>query len=138
LNIRNTTAKLAALTALPLAFCATAHAQSADFTRLSHLSYNTSYSTSHETWHTVLLISGVLLLAGLIDDSSGLIILGGAGVLIAESETNGTAFRQTMGHGMEFAKLGKVSFGFNPFGQSFAQGLQPPRPNLVIQTKLKF
>ena len=136
MTIRNTAVKIAAVTALPLVVGATAHAQVADLRSAATLSYS---SASHETWHTVLLISGILLLAGLIDSDSGLIIIGGAGVLIAESETNGNAYRSSIGHSLDFYHAGRLSFGVNPFGQmGLQQGLHQPRPNLTIQAKFKF
>jgi hypothetical protein len=85
------------------------------------------------------LISGIVLLAGLLDDNSGLIILGGAGVLVALSETNGTAYRMRAGNGIDMFTAGHVSVGFNPFGNlSFDEGLKHPQPNVILQAKFKF
>ncbi len=137
MNIRNSAAKLAALAILPLATAAVANAQSTNYTDFSHLSY--SRGTNHETWHSVLLISGILLFAGLVDDNSGLIILGGAGVLVALSETNGNAYRSSVGHGTDLLQMGNVSLGVNPFAYANPnQRLEMPKPAFVIQAKFKF
>jgi len=136
--MNKTIAKLAALAAIPIGLCTAANAQSVPLAHTAPTNLAFAYGTSHETWHTVLLISGVVLLAGLINSDSGLIIIGGAGVLLAESETNGTAFRQSV-HSLDFAKLGRVSVVIDPFGSmGYVQGLSKARPGLVFQTKIKF
>lgn len=137
MNIKNTTTKLAAAAILPLVISATADAQVPGLNAVPNLTY--SRGTNHETWHTVLIISGILLFAGLVSDDSTLTILGGAGVLVALSETNGNAYALRPVRGFELAKSGPLSFGISPFGQMrFGQELRPSSPSFVLQAKIKF
>jgi hypothetical protein len=98
-----------------------------------------SKSTDHQTWHTVLLVSAIFLFAGLVDSNSTLIILGGAGVLVSLSETNGNAYRFQPGRSMELARMGHMSLGINPLGQmGWSQGISAPKPSIILQAKFKF
>ena len=139
MNIRRITAKTAAAT-LPLLFATTAHAQQMPAPAIAPSAPVLTYTSgSHEMWHSVLLISGIFLLVGLVDNDSGLTILGGAGVLVALSETNGTAYRFVPAqHGVDLLQMGHVSLGVDPFGFGFTQENRGPKPGLILQAKFKF
>lgn len=136
MKISNTSAKIAAAMALPLITSVAAQAHDNIVPGVPILSY--SRSTDRETWRSVLLVSGILLIAGLVDDNGALILIGGAGVLVSLSHTNGSYYT-SVGRGLEFAKVGPVSMGFNPFGtMRLSQGLNNPQPTVVVQAKFKF
>ena len=132
-----TLSKFAGAMALALTLPAMSAAQSTSFSGAPNLTLRRS--NSHETWHTVLIVSGVLFIIGLADDDSTLTILGGAGVLVALSESNGTAFAFRSPRSFDLMKRGPVSLGLNPFGDlGMSQGLRLSRPSAVLQATFKF
>jgi hypothetical protein len=150
--IKRKVATIATTLALPFVFSGVAGAQTLDvpgpssspslqipgFTGSPAFAFKST--TNRETWHTVLIVSGVLLFIGIVDSDSTLAILGGAGVLVSLSQTNGNAYRYNpAGRTLDFANIGKLSFGVNPFGgMNLAQGLNAPHPKFVVQAKFKF
>lgn len=130
--------RIAVALMLVLLVSAFAGAQSMNFPTSSNLSLRRS--SSHETWHTVLIVGAVLLVIGIADDDSTLAILGGAGVLVALSETNGNAFQyRSVGRSFDLVKSGALSFGVNPFGSmGLTQDFKLSRPSAVLQATFKF
>jgi hypothetical protein len=136
LKISNMGAKLAAVTALPFLVSAAAEASSTDLPGLPMMGY--SRSTDRETWRSVMLVSGILLVAGLVDDNGALILIGGAGLLVSLSHTNGNYY-SSVGRSMDLARFGAISMGVNPLGgMKLTPATTPSRPSLVVQAKFKF
>jgi hypothetical protein len=122
---------------LPLIVSTAADAQTTNLNMVPGLSYGKAVQ-SRETWRTVTIVSGVLLFVGLVDDNSALILLGGAGLLVSLSATNGNMYRP-QARGVELLQFGNVSFGVKPFGQmDLSRELTTPRPSMVLQAKFKF
>jgi len=138
LNIRTHAAKIAAVAILPIALSATAHAQSANYVPSPALAFKAS--TGNTNWHNILVVSAIVLGAGLLTDNSTLTTLGGLGVLISLVETNGnTSFRYRSVPSLEMMHFGQVSFGVTPYDQiKLSQGVVSPHPSFILQTKFKF
>ena len=104
-------------------------------------SMSLSGSADKGTWHTVMIISAVVGIIGLVDGDSTLTLIGAGGVLLSLFETGGSSsFRfQGFRHGFDLVHSGPLSFGVNPFG---ALGpIQNPsisRPNPFVQLSIKF
>ena len=129
---------MAAAVALAFGFTATASAQSSDLKLPVTLSY--SASTQKDTWNTVLIVSGVVLVVGLITDESALTLLGGAGVIVSLVQSNKFGYApQYSPHGIDLIQKGPVSFGVNPFGQmGITQGFKDLRPSAYISANFRF
>ena len=99
-----------------------------------------AYQSRRDTWNTVLLVSGIVFVVGLIQDNSTLAILGGAGVIVSLIQLNPSRFTgNSVAHGLDLAKAGPVSFGFSPFGQFGAvPGDRSLRPSAYIAANFKF
>ena len=99
-----------------------------------------AYQGRRDTWNTVLLISGIVFVVGLIQDDSTLAILGGAGVIVSLIQLNPSRFTgNSISHGLDLAKAGPVSFGFSPFGQFGAvPGDRSLRPSAYVAANFKF
>jgi len=133
---RKITTAAIALT-LGFGFSGRASAQDPNLRLHAKLSYG---STDRNTWNTVLLVSGAVLVVGLIQEESTLTILGGAGVLLSLFETNKTNFRsQYFPHGLDLYKTGPVSFGVSAFSSmGLTEGFRPVRPAAYISATFKF
>ena len=129
---------LAGVLALTTALPSTAKAQSSDLKLPVTLSY--SASTQKDTWNTVLIVSGVVLVVGLITDESALTLLGGAGVIVSLVQSNKFGYApQYSPHGINLLQKGPVSFGVNPFGQmGLNQGFKDLRPSAYLSANFKF
>src|SRR5271165_729197 len=65
----------------------------------SELSYGGS--SQRDTWRTLALVSGIVLIFGLVDDDPTLTILGGVGLLFSLYETGQFGYRYHSPHGTE-------------------------------------
>ena len=136
LNYKSMSTKALALT-LPLALAASASAQNISPLNSPTLSY--SRSTDRETWHNVMIISAVVLFAGLLSNDNTMTALGGAGVILSLVETNGNSFAFRAAPALDFAHFGKFSLGVQAFDQTrLAQGFVKPQPGLILQTRIRF
>jgi hypothetical protein len=128
--------KTMAIGALALVVVAPANAQS-----VAPNTPTVSFQSSKKgMWQTVLLVSAIVGVVGVVQGDSTLIILGGAGVLLSLYQTNQMGFRpQPFRHGLDLMRSGPVSFGIQPFGTF---GLQPgfttPRPTAYLHASFRF
>jgi len=99
-----------------------------------------AYSTRRDTWNTVLLVSGIVMVVGLVQSDSTLTILGGAGVIVSLVQLNSTRFRShSFARGVDLVQAGPISLGFSPFGQvGMVPGYNTPRPSLYAAATFKF
>lgn len=99
-----------------------------------------AFQSRRDTWNTVLLVSGIVLLVGIVQNEGTLILLGGAGVIVSLVQLNPGRFTgNSLAHGLDLAKAGPVSFGFSPFGQfGAAPGDRTLRPSAYISANFKF
>lgn len=128
MNTNNILAKSFAACAITFAIAAPACAQTASLTGAPPLTYNSMANGTNN--NTILLVSGAVLLIGLVDDNSALTILGGVGVLYS---VVGTGQNHYQFH--DVARKGPFSIGFTTYGQ-----LSPntPRPSPYIEHTWKF
>ena len=126
MSLKNTLTKVGAVAAVATAAMGAAQAQSSHFDRETNLSI--SYRHADSGGHTLLLVSGIVLLVGLIDGDSTLTALGGIGVLvyIVEYDNNTYRFRP-------LARDGNLTFGVSTLGST---GFVQPRP--YAQWTIKF
>ncbi|MHB8637115.1 MAG: hypothetical protein ACYC96_11660 [Fimbriimonadaceae bacterium] len=98
-----------------------------------------TYTGHSDTWNTVLLVSGLVGVVGLVNGDGTLVILGGAGVLLSLYETANTRFDfQGLRQGPRFLKYGQVSFGVNlEPGLALAPGLGRPQPCPCVEWNIK-
>ena len=122
-----------------VAFLATAPAWAQNSTSLSAPALSFS-SSQRDTWHTVMVVSAVVGVVGLLDGDTTLVILGGAGVLVSLVESDQMKFRlRPRSSGVDLLKMGPVSLGINPLGQiGMAQAYQSSRPTAYVQVSFKF
>jgi hypothetical protein len=125
-NLRNL--KIAALAATALGASAISGAQSFDPTIPVTLSYGPAIGTkaspglayaqtSRNTWNTVLLVSAIVLVVGLIQEESTLVILGGAGVIVSLIQMDKRFQLQYSPKGITLFNSGPLTFGLNPLSQ---------------------
>jgi hypothetical protein len=75
-----------------------------------------SYSGDQNTWHTVMLVSAVVAIVGLVQDDSTLVLLGAGGVILGAVESSQSRFRYGITRpGVDLVKTGPVSFGVRPY-----------------------
>ena len=91
-------------------------------------------------WQTVLLVSAIVGIVGVVQGDSTLTILGGAGVVLSLYQTGKMGFNpQPFRHGIDLMRSGPVSFGVQPFGQfGPLPGLNSPRPTAYLHATFKF
>jgi len=125
-NLRNF--KIAALATTALGASALSGAQSFDPKIPVSLSYapvigakatpTLSYAqTRRDTWNTVLLVSAIVLVVGLIQEESTLVILGGAGVIVSLIQMDRRFQLQYSPKGIHLFNSGPLTFGINPMSQ---------------------
>src|SRR5215469_2695529 len=69
-----------------------------------------------QMWHVIMLVSAIVLVAGIVDQDSGLIIIGGVGLVISVVESGPPSFRYSPYHpGVDLAHEGGLSFGVYPY-----------------------
>ncbi|HVT13148.1 MAG TPA: hypothetical protein VHE55_12865 [Fimbriimonadaceae bacterium] len=127
--------KTFAMIALALAVVAPASAQSIGLANTPTLSF--SRSADRDTWHTVMIVSAVVGIVGLLDGDGTLAVLGGAGVALSLIESDSSRFQlRPFRYGLNLAKAGPLSFGIDPIGLSpvFAK----PRPSVFVRATFKF
>ena len=109
--------KIASTTALALAVIGPAAAQNAAV-EVPKLNFQSS-----NTWNTVLLVSAIVGVVGVVQGDSTLTILGAAGVIFALTQQNKSGFQfKPSQYGLGLAN-GPISFNLNPLG-----GLAPAQP----------
>jgi hypothetical protein len=93
-----------------------------------------------DTWNTVLLVSGIVMIVGIVQDESTLILLGGAGVIVSLVQLNSNRFAShSIARGVDLVQAGPISLGFSPFGQmGLVPGYSTPRPSLYAAATFKF
>jgi hypothetical protein len=92
-----------------------------------------------DPWNALLWISAIVLVVGIADDDGGLIIIGGAGVVVSLVESDQFGGRLAFSHnGVDFLKAGSLSFGLNQtyyqVGQTHGVTYQSP----CLQMSFKF
>lgn len=124
-----------AIAALAFGVVAPAGAQSIGLANTPALSF--SRSADKGTWHTVMIVSAVVGVIGLLDGDSTLAVLGGAGVLLSVVESDQSRFQlRPFRHGLDLARTGPLSFGIDPIGLS--PGFARPRPAAYLHATFKF
>jgi hypothetical protein len=137
MTVKNLSTKAAAAIGLALVASVPASAQSATPIAAPTLSFS---SSQRDTWHTVLIVSAIVGVVGIIQGDSTLTVLGGVGVLVSLVESEQMKFRfKPQSHGLDLLKMGPVSLGVNPLGKiGIAQAYQSSRPTAYMQLTFKF
>jgi len=136
-NIGRTMLIAAATVGVGVGATATASAQEANFKIPTTLSYA---QTRRDTWNTVLIVSGAVMVVGLIQEETTLTLLGGAGVLISLVQLNNTRYRSELfPGGMDLVRKGAFSFGMKPFDETMLRsGFNTIQPTPYISASFKF
>jgi len=135
MNVWNLAARAAAATAVAFMAALPAGAQTAAPIGAPTLSFRSS--GDRDTWHTVMLVSAVVAIVGVVDNDSTLTVLGGAGILLSLYESDRSRFR--LRPGVDLLKMGPMSIGVNPLGQmGLSQGFTRPRPSPYVQLTFRF
>lgn len=96
-------------------------------------------SVDRDAWRTIMLISGIVLIVGLVDNDSTLAILGGAGLLVSFVESGPPSFAYRGFRGFPLMQSGPFTFGISPYGQlGLARGLDKPCPSPFATVTFKF
>lgn len=91
------------------------------------------------TWNTVMIVSGIVLVVGLITDESTLVILGGVGVIVSLVQMERRFQLQYSPRGIDLFQKGPITFGLNPFSQpGLVDRPGPPRTGLYLAASFKF
>lgn len=97
------------------------------------------YSSSHDTWNGVMLVSGIVALIGLVDNDSTLVIIGGAGVLLSLYEESSSRFAFGGYRHADLMKSGPWTMGLKTTpGIALAPGLASPQPSAFVQYTVRF
>ena len=100
--------------------------------------YGYASSGQRDTWRTVALVSGIVLIFGLVDDDPTLTILGGVGVLFSLYESGQFGYRLQNRHGFDLVHSGPLSFGVTPLGHAgYSHENENPRPAAYVQWTIK-
>ncbi|MEA2553420.1 MAG: hypothetical protein QOJ65_1596 [Fimbriimonadaceae bacterium] len=143
MKLKSLTTKIAATAVCALMVCPAFgktpdHAATQTLTSSNVPGLSLTSSNRRETMRTVMVISAILLLAGLLDDNGTLIAIGGAGLIISLLDTESNKYRQSY-RGLDLVTDGRFSLGVRPFGQmGLAKRTSTPQPSLYLQAKFKF
>ncbi|HLK16720.1 MAG TPA: hypothetical protein VKT78_18075 [Fimbriimonadaceae bacterium] len=143
--MKNAAAKAAGIVALACGSVSPALCQSNGTARLSD-AYQSHYLSvdlaarggDRATWGTLALVSGIVLIFGLVDDDPTLTILGGVGLLFSLYESGQFGFRYGPQYGHDLVHTGPISFGVNPRGEvGLSNGALSTRPTAFVQWKIR-
>jgi hypothetical protein len=91
------------------------------------------------SWRTMMVVSGLVGVAGFARNSNALLVLGGAGELLSSAEPGEISFKyQSFHHGYDLMHTGPLYFGIGSFGYGTGRGAAFTRTGPYVQLSFSF